>query len=72
VSVVGFDGTPLAQLAEPTLTTLEIPLREMGQAVGCSLVSQMRGEDPIHGTTLYPATLSVGGSTSVPKLFQAG
>ncbi|HLT57665.1 MAG: LacI family transcriptional regulator [Limnochordales bacterium] len=47
LSVVGFDGTPLAQIASPPLTTVVQPMREMGRvAVQLLIESLQNGKEP--------------------------
>ena len=43
LSVVGFDGMPMAALAEPPLTTIRQPAREMGHAAAALLLGRLRG-----------------------------
>ena len=44
LSVVGFDNVPESALATPALTTVEQPIREMGQRAMALLVRLIRGE----------------------------
>lgn len=44
VSITGFDDIELAQVADPALTTVHVPHREMGQAAALCLVHMLRGE----------------------------
>lgn len=52
LSVVGFDNIPEAASAAPPLTTVEQPIREMGQRAITMLVALIRGEqlNPTHVT----------------------
>jgi DNA-binding LacI/PurR family transcriptional regulator len=72
LSVVGFDDSPSARIAEPPLTTVAQPLRERGQAVGALVRALIAGEDappPTH----HPVGLVVRGSTApVPGPDPAG
>ena len=43
VSITGFDGIELASLAEPALTTVHVPHREMGRRAALSLISVLNG-----------------------------
>jgi DNA-binding LacI/PurR family transcriptional regulator len=45
LSVVGFDDSPAARIAEPPLTTVAQPLRERGQAVGALVRALLAGKD---------------------------
>jgi DNA-binding LacI/PurR family transcriptional regulator len=63
LSVVGFDDSPSARIAEPPLTTVAQPLRERGQEVGALVRALIAGE----GTpppTRHPVSLVVRGSTA--------
>ncbi|WP_306316818.1 MULTISPECIES: LacI family DNA-binding transcriptional regulator [unclassified Streptomyces] len=46
LSLVGFDGTVLAQDSVPALTSVAQPLREMGRAALRAVLRQARGEQP--------------------------
>jgi LacI family transcriptional regulator len=45
LSVVGFDDTPIAARLEPSLTTVRLPIREMGQLAASKLLPPRGGED---------------------------
>lgn len=64
VSVVGFDGIELADCAEPTLTTIHQPLREMGR-IGARILLQLMTEParPQPEWTRLPVPLIPAGST---------
>ena len=49
VSIVGFDDRLLAVQAQPRLTTVALPLFEMGQEAGKLAVAAARGESLAHG-----------------------
>jgi LacI family repressor for deo operon, udp, cdd, tsx, nupC, and nupG len=44
VSVIGFDGIEFADYVEPTLTTFQQPLHELGRAGARTLLKMIRGE----------------------------
>jgi LacI family repressor for deo operon, udp, cdd, tsx, nupC, and nupG len=46
VSVIGFDGIEFADYVEPTLTTFEQPLHELGRAGASVVLRMIRGEMP--------------------------
>ncbi len=49
VSIVGFDDIELAQIADPALTTVHVPHREMGRKAALALVNMLReGKSPPH------------------------
>ena len=65
VSVVGFDGTELSELSTPSLTTIKVPLREIGAAAVQILTQQMeQGVVPELEKTLLPVQLKIGASTA--------
>jgi DNA-binding LacI/PurR family transcriptional regulator len=65
VSVVGFDGTA-AEYSHPRLTTVRVPLREIG-AQGARLLLQQLEHGMTNLTTkVLPATLQFGDSTGAP------
>ncbi|WP_206051515.1 LacI family DNA-binding transcriptional regulator [Nocardioides ferulae] len=65
LSVVGFDNIPESALAQPALTTVEQPIRQMGREATRMLIAQIRGEElpQIHLT--LDTTLVVRQSTAV-------
>ncbi len=46
LSITGFDDIELAAIAEPALTTVHVPHREMGRRSALALLALIRGEDP--------------------------
>ena len=67
ISVVGFDGTELGRLVTPKLTTVEMPLREIGMR-GTELLLQliaakMEDEPPVCGIERFPVRVRVRAST---------
>lgn len=73
VSVVGFDGTEISEYFRPCLTTVQVPLHEMGAKAVDLLIRQSEapldaGTDDLDvetpETTLLPTTLKIGGSTA--------
>lgn len=46
VSVTGFDDLEIAMLAEPALTTVHVPHREMGRRAAGMLIQMLRDNDP--------------------------
>lgn len=63
VSVIGFDGTEAATYSRPRLTTVHVPLYEIGAKSVDVLVEQMNGEQDanIH---MLPTRLKIGASTA--------
>jgi LacI family transcriptional regulator len=69
VSLVGFDDIPDVRWFDPPLTTVRIPMREMGQA-GMRRLLTLLEEPPAPRrrlTNVHPTELIVRGSTAPPK-----
>ncbi|WP_165842254.1 LacI family DNA-binding transcriptional regulator [Paenibacillus xerothermodurans] len=55
ISVIGFDGSVISQFMNPALTTMSLPLFEMGQTIANTLVRMIKGDQPFERlTTIYP------------------
>lgn len=52
VSITGFDDIELAMLAEPGLTTVHVPHREMGRRAASMLVQMVEGVTAVHSVEL--------------------
>jgi len=66
VSVLGFDGTELCEVSTPPLTTIRVPLPEVGATAVRVLAEQMqRGETDPPRKIVLPVQLKTGGSTAV-------
>lgn len=63
VSVVGFDDTPLASYTVPSLTTVAVPMRDLGRAAVDLLLSMFKGAAV--RSVVMPCMLHVRESTSV-------
>ena len=67
VSIMGFDGTSLCEYSRPRLTSVEVPLREIGQSATEMLLQQIEdGVGEIEHVTL-PTRIVVRDSTAPPK-----
>jgi DNA-binding LacI/PurR family transcriptional regulator len=68
VSVVGFDGTEIAEYSNPTLTTVEVPLERVG-ALGMELLLTRLDapSETIPPTQVLPLHLKPGQSTAPPR-----
>ena len=67
VSVVGFDGTEIGKYCTPHLTSVKLPLEEIG-AQAMKLLLQLIREEPVSFSTLeLPARLIVRHSTASPN-----
>ena len=71
VSVAGFDGTEVGRYFVPSLTTVEIPLRQIGATAVDLLLRQIAGEAIQVATTVLPAPLLLGESTRTPRIATA-
>lgn len=71
LSVVGFDGIPLAELTEPPLTTVVQPIEHKGELTAQALLSALdRGDEDQPAEpqrTILPTELVVRGSTGPPS-----
>ena len=73
VSVVGFDGYEIADFFRPRLTTIQVPLEEIGAQGTRLLIQKMRGEMTAGETdtvVTLPTTLRLGDSTAAPRLLE--
>lgn len=65
VSVVGFDGYETADFFRPRLTTVQVPLEEIGARGAARLIAMIRGEQsPGQTVETLPTTLRIGESTA--------
>ncbi|WP_344611138.1 LacI family DNA-binding transcriptional regulator [Dactylosporangium salmoneum] len=64
VAVVGFDDRSLAVHQRPPLTTVALPLLEMGRVAGQRLLSAVNGADQHHELIKVPCELKVRASTA--------
>jgi LacI family transcriptional regulator len=66
LSLVGFDGTTLAEDAVPSLTSVCQPLHEMGRAALRAVMSQAKGEELDSNRVELATHLVVRESTAAP------
>ncbi len=66
VSVTGFNDMPLVDKVRPPLTTVRIPLYEMGAEAARMLLEQLARPDVVPRSVKLPPTLIVRGSTARP------
>ena len=66
VSVVSFDDLALAAYLRPPLTTVRLPLAELGAAAVDALVAQLHGEPPADTVVETRPAVVVRGSTGPP------
>jgi LacI family transcriptional regulator, galactose operon repressor len=63
VSVAGFDDIPGLEFINPNLTTVRIPMAELGAAGVARLLSELDGERQITRVRLHPVELVIREST---------
>ena len=64
VSVAGFDDVPVAAMTSPSLSTVRLPLREMGRRGFAEAARVLRGADLEQA--VLPTELAMRGSTAAP------
>ncbi len=65
LSITGFDDISLASLVEPTLTTVRVPHRSMGEAAARTVLALVAGEEA--EGQLLPTTLMLRESLGAPR-----
>jgi DNA-binding LacI/PurR family transcriptional regulator len=70
VSVAGFDDVPVAGITSPSLSTVRLPLREMGRR-GFAEAGRVLGGDQLAHAVL-PTQLALRGSTAAPPAVALG
>lgn len=65
ISMTGFNDMPFVDRLTPPLTTVRLPLEEMGRIAARELLAQLRGEAAVRArrSTLLPVELIVRGTT---------
>ncbi|MDW8105943.1 MAG: LacI family DNA-binding transcriptional regulator [Armatimonadota bacterium] len=71
VSVVGFDDVPLAALAKPPLTTIRIPIHDIGVEAAQTLLHQIETGETLQGARLVQGELIVRESAAPPHRAKA-
>ena len=66
VSVIGFDDSPIASRVWPLLTTVVLPIREMGRIAASRLRGDVDPSDPLNGVEVSPV-LVVRNSVAPPR-----
>jgi DNA-binding LacI/PurR family transcriptional regulator len=64
VSVVGFDGTEFSDFCSPSLTTIKVPLEEIGERAVKVLLQQIEGGVIESEQNVLPVQLKLGESTA--------
>jgi len=70
VSVAGFDDVPVASITSPSLSTVRLPLREMGRR-GFAEAARVIGGEELSSTVL-PTELAMRDSTAAPAAVPLG
>jgi LacI family transcriptional regulator len=73
IAIAGFDDVPMARFLTPALTTMHVPIEELGRRAMRMLISSVVQGPPSRPTLeLVPATLIVRGSTvAAPQVERA-
>lgn len=66
ISLVGFNNLPWTEHLNPSLTTVEVPLYDMGVLAARMLLSLVSGEEPAARSHVVPVRLIERGSTGPP------
>jgi len=64
VSVIGFDGTEISELCTPSLTTIKVPLQEIGERAVKVLLEQINGGAMESEQNILSVQLKLGESTA--------
>jgi DNA-binding LacI/PurR family transcriptional regulator len=67
LSIVGFDGSPVALLSDPPLTTVAQPMAEKGRLATELALAAAAGRKRLPRRTILPAELIVRGTTAAPR-----
>jgi LacI family transcriptional regulator len=70
VSVAGFDDVPVAAITSPSLSTVRLPLREMGRRGFAEAARVLGGEEL--ASTVLPTELAMRASTAAPARVALG
>lgn len=68
VNVIGFDAVESTQRRSPSLTTVEVPLEEIGRAATKLLLRQLENEDVGPHHRVFPVALREGQSTAAVSI----
>lgn len=66
VSVMGFNDSPLTDHLDPALSTIAMPMVEMGQRAGREILRAVNGDDTDHDVVTVKPTLVARASTAAP------
>ena len=66
LALVGFDDIPLARFTSPPLTSVRVPLRELGERAIHRLIARINGEDGPPEQVMLPVEVVPRASTGAP------
>jgi DNA-binding LacI/PurR family transcriptional regulator len=66
LSLIGYDDDPVGEYLEAALTTIAMPLHELGSVAADSLIDQVEGDEPRDLVLETPPALVIRGSTAPP------
>lgn len=69
ISIVGFDDIDAARYVDPQLSTVRVPMREMGMTGMRQLLRILERSGPVEPLHLLPHELSLRGSAASPQVF---
>ena len=67
ISVMGFDGTEYCDLVSPRLSSVEVPLREIGAQAVELLLQQIKADEVSEEHRVFPTRLRIRESTAAPS-----
>ncbi len=62
IAVVGYDDTWYATLTQPPLTTVHMPIEEMGEMAARLLIARLEGDDSMDPQPVLPVSLTIRNS----------
>jgi LacI family transcriptional regulator len=67
VSVMGFNDSPHVDHLDPALSTIAMPMVEMGLRAGREILRAVNGSDTVHDVVMVRPTLVARASTATPS-----
>lgn len=67
IAIVGYDDDEFAKVSNPTITTVRLPLFEMGQVAATHLLQQLKGQSPSVEELQVKSSLVVRQSCGAPE-----
>lgn len=62
IAIVGFDDTRFASMTQPPLTSVHMPITEMGATAARMLIERLEGHEPANPNPILPVFLTVRNS----------